>query len=418
MASKRTRLAVAGLIAATLLILPTTIFSTSNRTTVAAAYTASQKQTDGNVSNADCTTTGDTDGSWTSGLGAGLTVPDNAIPWVNKASESSGGIPKSYLAAMMQQESGFQPDVYAGDVNGGTWGLFQINRSEWVKYKPDATGTPPTGITNPMTHAEIGGKYLRDRLETVMTMQRTHPYAAYSQLTPLEALTIAHNAGEGNLQRYPNIPSITKTYLEHMRAWTGSDINWQPSGEPTAGASTSKCTSTTVTGTVEAGGAPTVTQSDFSWMCDSMHICKAGDYGIHSGVYGYQCVWYADVRLHMIHSGDWPWPGGDGGDVWKRAQTMSGFTVDQTPHPGDGVSATAAEAPKFAGTTHVAVVEEVQSDPSGWRIRISEGNMHQGATAQPCYYQGTKGCWNSYRGDRWLTKADIPGVHFFRYDTW
>lgn len=170
----------------------------------------------------------------------------------------------------------------------------------------------------------------------------------------------------------------------------------------------------------KVGGAPTVAKSDFSWMCDTMHVCKAGDYGdIASGAYGYQCVWYAWTRLAMIHGYEgWTRVRGDGGEIWSKLQGQPGWTVDQTPHPGDGVSATHAQAPAFAGTTHVAVVEEVQDDPSGWKIRVSEGNMHQGASAAPCFYASTKGCWQSYSGSRWLTQAQIGGVHFFRNAAW
>lgn len=193
-------------------------------------------------------------------------------------------------------------------------------------------------------------------------------------------------------------------------------------GTSTAQPAAGSCGSQTVqTGEVgKVGGAPTVAQSDFSWMCTQMKVCKAGDYGdIASGNWGYQCVWYAWTRLAMIHGYEgWTRVSGDGGQIWSNLQGKPGWTVDQTPHPGDGVSATHDQAPKFAGTTHVAVVEEVQDDPSGWKIRVSEGNMHHGSGAAPCYYQGTKGCWNSYQGSRWRTKAEIGGVHFFRNAAW
>ena len=33
------------------------------------------------------------------------------------------GLPEAWIAAVMAQESGFRPDAYADDSNGGTWGL-------------------------------------------------------------------------------------------------------------------------------------------------------------------------------------------------------------------------------------------------------------------------------------------------------
>jgi len=41
-------------------------------------------------------------------------------------------LPEPWIAAVMAQESGFRPDAYAPDANGGTWGLFQLNASIWT----------------------------------------------------------------------------------------------------------------------------------------------------------------------------------------------------------------------------------------------------------------------------------------------
>lgn len=153
------------------------------------------------------------------------------------------------------------------------------------------------------------------------------------------------------------------------------------------------------------GGAPEGT-GDFSWMCDSnQHICSPSDPGVlypHLE-YGYQCVWYAWNRLGMIHGNEgWTWVTGDGGDIADNCRNVSGWEVDTTPHPGDGASGKTAP---FAGSTHVAVVEEVADDPSGWKVRISEGNADGSAS------------WTSY-GSRWLTKSQMEGIQFFRHTSW
>ncbi|OYO21476.1 hypothetical protein CGZ93_10380 [Enemella dayhoffiae] len=155
----------------------------------------------------------------TCGVGA-LEVPERARPWMQKAAQVSG-LPEGYLAAIAKQESSFDPNNFTNDSNGGTWGLFQINRAEWSRFFPtgDNPGGTPHGITDPMIHAEVGGRYLKDRLENVRRMQAKNPSAAYAKISDLDALVIAHNAGEGNLQKYPAIPSITKGYLENMHKW-------------------------------------------------------------------------------------------------------------------------------------------------------------------------------------------------------
>lgn len=157
--------------------------------------------------------------------------------------------------------------------------------------------------------------------------------------------------------------------------------------------------------TGSVGGAP-AGSGDFSWMCDSnQRICGPSDAGVlypHLK-YGHQCVWYAWNRLGMIHGNDgWSWVVGDGGDIADNCKNVAGWEVDTTPHPGDGAS---GKTQPFAYTTHVAVVEEVADDPSGWKVRISEGNADGSAS------------FDSY-GSRWLTKTDMQGIQFFRNTAW
>lgn len=153
------------------------------------------------------------------------------------------------------------------------------------------------------------------------------------------------------------------------------------------------------------GGAPTDTHS-FAWMCSgNQKICTASDAGVFYPhlEYGHQCVWYAWNRLAMIHGNEgWTWVVGDGGDIWANVQGKPGWEVSDTPKPGDGAS---GKTQPFAGSTHVAVIEEVRDDPSGWKVRISEGNFDGSAT------------FDSYNS-RWLTKTQMAGIHFFRNTNW
>ena len=103
----------------------------------------------------------------------------------------------------------------------------------------------------------------------------------------------------------------------------------------------------------------------------------------------------------------WSWVQGNGGDIWANAQGTPGWTVDTTPHPGDIISGHGAP---FAGSTHVAFVEKVEPDASGWKIYISEGNY-----SPP---EGSGG-WHGYH-TRWMTKTEaLTGDnHFLRHDSW
>ena len=170
-----------------------------------------------------------------------------------------------------------------------------------------------------------------------------------------------------------------------------------------------------VTTSSTTGTFPTNT-NNFGWMCDEAKVCKSGDWGPLGAISGtsnpggYQCVWYAWTRLWMIHGKNAatlaPYSG-NGGEIWENLQGKAGWQVDTTPHAGDGLS-----GHHFGGSTssagHVAVVEKVDADPSGWKITISEGNYT------------SHGAWTGYHGGRTFTKTDLAGtdVHFFRNTAW
>lgn len=157
----------------------------------------------------------------------------------------------------------------------------------------------------------------------------------------------------------------------------------------------------------EVGGAPT-DRHDFGWMCDTaLRICHDGDYGRPNISWGgdYQCYWYWLARSYIIHDGDIQNPmTAWGGQLAAEVGTRPGWTRSDSPKPGAGVSFIQPSA----GINHVAVVEKVESDPSGWKMMISEGN-----------YNGS-GSWNSYN-TRWLTKTQYEqggGQGFFWKTAW
>lgn len=167
-------------------------------------------------------------------------IPKRAVPWINAAVKENPDIPAAYYAAMMQRETDFRPALFASDVNGGTWGLFQINEAIWKEnygggFSTDKNNNGTWDIKEPEIHAKVGAKYLGKRLDGVKKMKKSHPNAGYAKLSDLDALTIAHNSGEGNLQKYPNIPSITKSYVKEMdetvKKWAGDEGAPSDSGD-------------------------------------------------------------------------------------------------------------------------------------------------------------------------------------------
>ena len=167
-------------------------------------------------------------------LSATAPVPPVARSWVGLTQAACPALPGPFIAAVMSQESGFRPDAYADDSNGGTWGLFQVNASIWrnaygAPWNADLNGNGIWDVKEPEIHAAIGGKYLCGRLEGVRQIRAAHPeWASTRELTELDGLVIAHNAGESRLQRYPAIPTVTKHFIANVRQrmadWAAADI--------------------------------------------------------------------------------------------------------------------------------------------------------------------------------------------------
>lgn len=278
-------------------------------------------------------------------------VPEQAKPWVERAAQSSG-LGADFIAALMRRESGFNPEAYADDSNGGTWGLLQLNRSVWRGVHPEgADQTPPQGITDPNIHAQYGGIYLKNRLEGVRQLKASHPDAQFARLSDLEALVIAHNAGEGNLMKYPDIPNVTKEYLDEVRP----AINAGGSCSATAGA------------TIGALSPPLVVDGT-SIDIDASGVPMAS---INSYSVG-QCTWWAATRRQQIGKPADPYMGH--GYMWAASAERHGYPIGGTIQLGDVMSFERGVLGASGEYGHVAIVEEIHEDGS---ILISESGGGQ-----------------------------------------
>ncbi|NMR19194.1 transglycosylase SLT domain-containing protein [Cellulomonas fimi] len=155
-------------------------------------------------------------------------VPAPARAWVAATKAACPDLPETWIAAVMAQESGFSPDAYADDVNGGTWGLFQLNASIWQAayghpWSADLDRNGQWDVRDPDIHATVAGTYLCTRLNGVRQIRAEHPDWASSALPELDALIIAHNAGESRLRTYPALPAITARFIttvnDRVTAW-------------------------------------------------------------------------------------------------------------------------------------------------------------------------------------------------------
>ena len=166
-------------------------------------------------------------------LSSSAPVPAQARLWIALTHSVCPDLPEPWIAAVMAQESGFHPDAHADDVNGGTWGLFQINEGIWratygAGWDADLNHNGVWDVKDPEIHAVVGGKYLCKRLDGVRRIRAEHPdWASTRDLTELDALVVAHNAGESRLATYPSIPEVTagfvRTVRAHVAAWSAAD---------------------------------------------------------------------------------------------------------------------------------------------------------------------------------------------------
>ena len=184
---------------------------------------------------------------------------------------------------------------------------------------------------------------------------------------------------------------------------------WLPIIKENHGGTTTVSTSSSggcgANGDVEYGGlgdAPTNTH-DFGWMCDTpLKICKNGDFGVppldwsnFNTPGGYQCYWYWLARSYLVHGSAFNPHTAMGGDITSVGVAAYPDKIKKldNPKPGAGVCFLGAH------NNHVAFVEKVEPDPSGWKILISEGN----------FGDGNQGSWNSYN-TRWLTKTQYEAA--------
>ncbi|OIQ85834.1 transglycosylase SLT domain protein [mine drainage metagenome] len=166
-------------------------------------------------------------------LAADAPVPAVARVWVAETKTACPDLPEAWIVAVMAQESGFNPDAHANDDNGGTWGLFQLDASVWAgtyghPWSADLNGNGVWDVRDPDIHSRVAGTYLCDRLSGVRAIRAAHPDWASSALPVLDRLIIAHNAGESRLATYPDIPEVTRRFIQsvddHVQAWSSVPV--------------------------------------------------------------------------------------------------------------------------------------------------------------------------------------------------
>jgi Transglycosylase SLT domain len=289
-------------------------------------------------------------------------VPAEARAWIAATGNACPDLPEPWIAAIMAQESSFQPDAYADDINGGTWGLLQLNQAVWqaaynAPWPADHNRNHVWDIKEPDIHARVAGRYLCQRLDTVRRIRAAHPdWPSTRELTELEALALAHNGGEATLRRYPNLTQLSTAYLRHLRGRLGAWSHPSSPGVSTHTGVTDGCSSRPGS----SGNIPPKTPADTAqavrtamsyvgvrsgWYrrCDAL-VCRAYGYK-NSGYPTATHHWHAMVAAGHAHPGD-------------RCPPVGAFVHWSTSSPAGHVALVAATD----GTCHPDTIHLVSND--------------------------------------------------------
>lgn len=396
---------------------------------------------------ADATTAADTD---TTGMAADTGSMEGWVKRYGRLAFDTGrkyGIPYEAILGQGALESGWGQNTppnshnYFGIKKWKDGPSVRANGWDWQAYSSDAAGFDGYGdfiVSNSLYRQALQypgdpHQYLVELRKAGYTTDDGYVEQTWGLTQSITAYIKAHNLYPPSNQVKPDRPKPSLN--------GGDQANDDPivrnASDTSAGIPAECCddksNGTTTTAQYGAIGDAPARTGDYSWLCSSMHVCKPGDKGAYNyaafNAHGYQCTWYAWIRLAMVHgiqgwttggANSWnPQAEANGGDIWKRAQNLPGWTVSDTPQPGDGASGWPTGG--YGSYGHVAVVEEVRSDPSGWKIRISEGNVISASRGgKNCLGGSLGGCWNGYNGSKWMTKTQVNAnqVHFFRYQSW
>ena len=236
-------------------------------------------------------------------LASDADVPARARPWITTVQAACPALGQPWIAAVMAQESDFDPDAHAADVNGGTWGLLQLNSEVWreaygAPWSADRDGNGRPDVRDAHVHARVAGQYLCARLAGVHALRAAHPdWASTRELSELDGLIVAHNAGESQLATYPDIPAITSAYLRDVdaRAAAWADC---PAGSAPAGQGAPRQSGEAIRAAVSMVG----TRSGWYRACDRL-ACRAYGYA-NSGYPTALAHWNALAAAGYAHPGD------------------------------------------------------------------------------------------------------------------
>ncbi|MFI7679474.1 transglycosylase SLT domain-containing protein [Actinophytocola sp. NPDC049390] len=122
------------------------------------------------------------------------------LPLVNdRISKNCPELDVVRVLAEVQAESGWNPQAWSEDVNGGAAGLLQINQANWVglggRPWPTVPPTPAADINDPSVHLTLGIDFLCANLRAMTA----HLKETGKTIDPMDAMSVCHIAGCGRV---------------------------------------------------------------------------------------------------------------------------------------------------------------------------------------------------------------------------
>ncbi|MEU0470493.1 hypothetical protein ABZ215_41405 [Amycolatopsis sp. NPDC006131] len=156
------------------------------------------------------------------------------------------------VLAEVAAESGWRPEAWSEDINGGAAGLLQMNETNWISLGGQVWGgappPPQADIYDPSVHLTLGINFLCGNLRAMAV----HLRQAGKAIDPMDAMSVCHIAGCSRVvNSRSGIPeageagcdqrcaSLIRRYLgnihDYERRWTATPADAGPPGAVPAG---------------------------------------------------------------------------------------------------------------------------------------------------------------------------------------
>jgi cell wall-associated NlpC family hydrolase len=145
-------------------------------------------------------------------------IPPEYVPWVERAGEECPEITPPVIAAQIEEESNWAPDVVS---HKGAEGISQFLPGTWSVWGRNDDGTGNVSPFNPLDAIMAQGRY-DCALAAQMTKLRAQGVVSGNVL---DLTLAAYNAGTGNVELSGGPPSYTVSYYQQIESLAAGEYS-------------------------------------------------------------------------------------------------------------------------------------------------------------------------------------------------